>query len=163
MNIKKKIVFTLLILVVASFLLVACAPADVETVIEYVEVPGETIETVVEVEVAKECDNPYLGSCELDGKGIPVDFFMDEHVRKAFNYCFDWDVYIEDILVGEGVQNVGMINPGLVGSWAIEDGGKTYLTKQGKLLVDAFDEFHERVDSVIENAFNNFKSKLNSD
>ena len=44
-----------------------------------------------------------------------------------------------------------------------KDGGKTYLTKQGKLLVDAFDEFHERVDSVIENAFNNFKSKLNSD
>ncbi|MBI3361148.1 MAG: hypothetical protein HY023_08560, partial [Chloroflexi bacterium] len=35
--------------------------------------------------------NPLVGSGQLDGNGIPSDFFADEHVRKAFNYCFDWD------------------------------------------------------------------------
>jgi peptide/nickel transport system substrate-binding protein len=59
--------------------------------------------------------NPYVGSGELDGNGIPPDFFSDEHVRKAFNYCFDWDAYIEDALVGEAVQNYGPINAGLIG------------------------------------------------
>jgi peptide/nickel transport system substrate-binding protein len=59
--------------------------------------------------------NPYVGSGELDGNGIPADFFSDEHVRKAFNYCFDWEAYIQDALVGEAVQNYGPINAGLVG------------------------------------------------
>lgn len=41
-----------------------------------------------------------------------------------------------------------------------KDGGKTSLTTQGKLLVAAFDEFHEKVDSIIEDAFESFKLKL---
>jgi peptide/nickel transport system substrate-binding protein len=49
--------------------------------------------------------NTYLGSGELDGNGIPADFFSDVHVRKAFNYCFDWDTYINDIFSGEAVQS----------------------------------------------------------
>ncbi|MBN1260202.1 MAG: ABC transporter substrate-binding protein [Anaerolineae bacterium] len=59
--------------------------------------------------------NPYIGSGELDGNGIPADFFSDEHVRKAFNYCFDWDAYIADALAGEGIQNVGYLIPGMIG------------------------------------------------
>ena len=59
--------------------------------------------------------NPYLGSGQLDGNGIPPDFFSDVHVRKAFNYCFDWDAYIDDALAGEGVQNVGPLIPGMLG------------------------------------------------
>ena len=59
--------------------------------------------------------NPYIGSGELDGNGIPPDFFSDEHVRKGFNYCFDWDAYIQDALAGEAVQNFGPINQGLIG------------------------------------------------
>ncbi|MFQ6102058.1 MAG: ABC transporter substrate-binding protein, partial [Anaerolineae bacterium] len=59
--------------------------------------------------------NPYVGSGELDGNGIPPDFFSDEHVRKAFNYCFDWDAFIADALAGEGVQNVGYLIPGMLG------------------------------------------------
>ena len=59
--------------------------------------------------------NPYVGSGELDGNGIPPDFFTDEHVRKAFNYCFDWDAFIADALMGEGVQNVGYLIPGMLG------------------------------------------------
>ena len=59
--------------------------------------------------------NPYIGSGKLDGNGIPADFFSDIHVRKAFNYCFDWDTFIKDALNGEGVQNVGPLIPGMIG------------------------------------------------
>ncbi|MBN1955250.1 MAG: ABC transporter substrate-binding protein [Anaerolineae bacterium] len=59
--------------------------------------------------------NPYVGSGELDGNGIPPDFFTDVHVRRAFNYCFDWEAFIADALAGEGVQNVGYLIPGMLG------------------------------------------------
>jgi peptide/nickel transport system substrate-binding protein len=59
--------------------------------------------------------NPYLGSSKLDGMGIPPDFFTDIHVRKAFNYCFDWDAYIQNALDGKGVQNVGVLIPNMLG------------------------------------------------
>ncbi|HUE98868.1 MAG TPA: ABC transporter substrate-binding protein [Anaerolineales bacterium] len=49
--------------------------------------------------------NTYLGSGQLDGNGIPADFFNDPHIRKAFNYCFDWDTYIGDIFNGEAIQS----------------------------------------------------------
>lgn len=54
-------------------------------------------------------NNPYIGSGQLDGNGIPADFFSDIHVRKAFNYCFDYDTYISDALNGDGVRNNGPI------------------------------------------------------
>jgi peptide/nickel transport system substrate-binding protein len=66
-------------------------------------------------DVNVEGGNPYVGSGELDGNGIPPDFFSDIHVRKAFNYCFDWDSFIDEALVGEGIQNVGPLIPGMVG------------------------------------------------
>jgi peptide/nickel transport system substrate-binding protein len=59
--------------------------------------------------------NPYIGSGELDGNGIPVDFFTDVHMRKAFNYCFDHDTFISEVYQGEAVQNIGPINQGLLG------------------------------------------------
>jgi peptide/nickel transport system substrate-binding protein len=59
--------------------------------------------------------NSFVGSGELDGNGIPPDFFSDIHMRRAFNYCFDWDAFISDALVGEGVQNVGPLIPGMIG------------------------------------------------
>lgn len=40
--------------------------------------------------------NTLIGSAELDGEGIPPDFFADINVRKAFCYSFDWDVFIRD-------------------------------------------------------------------
>ena len=45
-----------------------------------------------------------IGSGELDGKGIPVDFFTDVDVRKGFCYAFDYDVYLEDVMKGEGTM-----------------------------------------------------------
>ncbi len=59
--------------------------------------------------------NPYIGSGQLDGNGIPADFFSDVHVRRAFNYCFDWDAYIADVLAGEAVQSISFMLPGMLG------------------------------------------------
>ena len=57
----------------------------------------------------------YIGSGAMDGNGIPADFFNDIHVRKAFNYCFDWDTYIADVMVGEGVQTMTIPVAGMPG------------------------------------------------
>ncbi len=46
-------------------------------------------------------DNTNIGSADL-GLGIPADFFTDIHVRKCFNYAFDTDTYINDVLDGAG-------------------------------------------------------------
>lgn len=66
-------------------------------------------------DINTEGGNPYIGSGQLDGNGIPPDFFSDIHVRRAFNYCFDWEAYIQDALNGEGIQNVGPLIPGMLG------------------------------------------------
>ena len=47
-------------------------------------------------------DNVNVGSGKLDGFGISADFFSDVHVRKCFNYAFDRDAYIQDVLLGAG-------------------------------------------------------------
>jgi peptide/nickel transport system substrate-binding protein len=65
--------------------------------------------------VNEEAGNANLGSGRLDGNGIPTDFFADLHVRKAFNYCFDWDRFIKEAYAGEAVQNVGPLIPGVLG------------------------------------------------
>lgn len=59
--------------------------------------------------------NQYIGSGKLDGNGIPPDFFNDIHIRKAFNYCFDWDTFIKDVMVGEGVQTLVIPVAGMPG------------------------------------------------
>ena len=57
--------------------------------------------------------NPDIGSSKLDGEGIPPDFFSDKNVRLGFAHCFDWDIYIKDVFLGEAVQPVGPIVEGL--------------------------------------------------
>ncbi len=66
-------------------------------------------------DTSSEGDNPFLGSGKLDGNGVPPDFFSDINVRKAFNYCFDWEAFIQDYHEGEAVQNVGVLIPGMIG------------------------------------------------
>jgi ABC-type transport system substrate-binding protein len=62
--------------------------------------------------ISTEGGNNYIGSGALDGNGVPADFFNDVHVRKAFNYCFDWETYIKDVWQGEAEQSNGpVINP----------------------------------------------------
>jgi peptide/nickel transport system substrate-binding protein len=60
--------------------------------------------------------NSLLGSGRLDGSGIPVNFFTDVHIRRAFSYCFDWQAYIQQALAGQGVQAAQVMLPGELGA-----------------------------------------------
>jgi peptide/nickel transport system substrate-binding protein len=44
--------------------------------------------------------NPNIGSGQLDGNGIPPDFFADINVRRAFLHAFDRDTYKTDVFNG---------------------------------------------------------------
>ncbi|CUS04078.2 putative Peptide/nickel transport system substrate-binding protein [Candidatus Promineifilum breve] len=57
----------------------------------------------------------YIGSGQLDGNGIPPDFFNDVNVRKAMATCFDYELFNEEALLGKGVRNNGPIIKGMLG------------------------------------------------
>jgi peptide/nickel transport system substrate-binding protein len=65
--------------------------------------------------VNAEGNNAYVGSGQLDGNGIPSDFFADVHIRRAFSYAFDWDTFINDVYNGEAVQSLTLPLPGMPG------------------------------------------------
>jgi peptide/nickel transport system substrate-binding protein len=58
--------------------------------------------------------SPYIGSGTLDGNGIPGDFFADPMVRKGFAYAMDYDTFINDAYLGEGIR-CGLVVQGLYG------------------------------------------------
>jgi peptide/nickel transport system substrate-binding protein len=60
-------------------------------------------------------DNPAIGSGQLDGKGVPSDFFANLDVRKAFNYAQNYDILLEQIQQGRTVQLRGPTVQGLMG------------------------------------------------
>jgi peptide/nickel transport system substrate-binding protein len=66
-------------------------------------------------QINDEGGNVFQGSGELDGNGIPADFFQDIHIRRAFSYCFDYDTMIAEALDGEGQQAQGPIIPDMLG------------------------------------------------
>ena len=66
-------------------------------------------------DIVTEGGNPFIGSGQLDGQGIPPDFFSDIHIRRAFNYCFDRDTFIEEVRQGEGIPHRGPIIEGMMG------------------------------------------------
>ncbi len=70
------------------------------------------------IATSKESPNPYIGSGKLDGNGIPADFFSDEHIRKAFAYCFNWDTLLNDVFSGEAIQSFQLPLPGMPGFFA---------------------------------------------
>jgi peptide/nickel transport system substrate-binding protein len=57
----------------------------------------------------------YLGSGQLDGQGIPANFFSDVNVRKGFAYAFDYDSFIKDVLQNNGTQQNTVTIQGLLG------------------------------------------------
>ena len=75
----------------------------------------ERFDAVFLLEINHEGGNPFIGSGQLDGQGIPANFFSDPNVRRAFNYCFDSEQYIADYWQGEAVENVGLLLPGMIG------------------------------------------------
>ncbi len=56
-----------------------------------------------------------IGSGKLDGNGIPPDFFSDINVRKAFEYLFPYEKYINEVWNGEGMIPNSCIPKGLLG------------------------------------------------
>ena len=60
--------------------------------------------------VDTEANEVNVGSGQLDGNGIPSDFFADINVRKAFAYSFDPEEFIDELYLGNG-QNLTMALP----------------------------------------------------
>jgi len=54
-------------------------------------------------------ESPFIHSGELDGEGVPPDFFNDIDVRKAFCYCFDSATYAEQIYLGEAIPSYSQL------------------------------------------------------
>ncbi len=59
--------------------------------------------------------SPFVGSGKLDGEGVPLNFFSDVHIRRAFNYCFDYETYIEQVQFGEATRSLALTLPGQLG------------------------------------------------
>lgn len=59
--------------------------------------------------------SPFVGSGKLDGEGVPLNFFSDVHIRRAMNYCFDYETYIKDVQYGEAVRSLALTLPGQLG------------------------------------------------
>jgi len=62
--------------------------------------------------------NNFIGSGQLDGNGIPVNFFSDPLVRKGFAYCFNYEAYLRDVQLNEGVRSTTVMLPGMLGDQA---------------------------------------------
>ncbi len=82
----------------------------------YTNLPAtQTTDMFFNFNVNTEGGNPWIGSGQMDGRGVPPDFFSDIHVRKAFNYCFDRDTFINDIALGEAIPHRGPMLAGMPG------------------------------------------------
>ena len=60
-------------------------------------------------------ESPYIGSGQLDGNGIPTNFFEDENVRLGFAYAFDYEGMINEVLKGLGVHVPTALPQGFLG------------------------------------------------
>ena len=98
-----------------------CALVPSEAIEEMKETPGisayEDVLTLLNQALFFQFDidpnSPLIGTGQLDGNGIPVDFFSDVDVRKGFAYAFDWDAYINDAMAGYGEQIASPIVEGI--------------------------------------------------
>ena len=59
--------------------------------------------------------NQNIAPGPLDIGTVPLDFFADPNVRKAFNYAFDYQTYIEDVLYNASIVPNGPIPKGMLG------------------------------------------------
>ena len=89
---------------------------------QVIDMPGVKIEEGARITITAlhfnwtvEKGSQYIGSGQLDGEGIPPDFFSDIHIRRAFSYAFDYDTFIEQVLQGYGFRVSSVIPKGLLG------------------------------------------------
>jgi len=60
--------------------------------------------------------NEFIGSGQLDGNGIPPNFFFnDPLVRKAFAYCFNYETFLNDVYLGDATRSKHVMLPGMLG------------------------------------------------
>ena len=113
----RKISILLSLLVLASMLLSACGSAATPVPTEAAATDAATGEPAATAAPAAEdtAPNPYIGSGQLDGNGVPPDFFSDVHIRKAFSYAFNWDTFAADVYNGEAVQSLELPLLGMPG------------------------------------------------
>lgn len=60
-------------------------------------------------------NNEDVGSGQLDGSGIPSDFFTDVNVRRGFAHLFDHEQFIQQIYNGEGQKITMGLPPTFLG------------------------------------------------
>ena len=60
-------------------------------------------------------NNEDVGSGELDGSGIPADFFADADVRRGFAHLFDQEGFVEQIYDGNGTILTMGLPPSFLG------------------------------------------------
>ena len=60
-------------------------------------------------------DNPDVGSAQLDGRGIPANFFADVDLRKCFAYSFDQQAFVAQVMQGAGEVLTMGLPPGFLG------------------------------------------------
>jgi len=88
-------------------------------------------------------DSNFIGSGQLDGNGIPPNFFSDPLIRKGFAYCFNYDAYLKDVLLGEAVRSTTVMLPGMLGDdpnapiYTYDPAKCTELLKQSKWTQNA--------------------------
>ncbi len=80
-----------------------------------IKVVNDRTDVGFQFNINTEGGNSFMGSGHLDGDGITATFFNDVHVRRAFNYCFDYDTYLADVLLGEGTRAPVLMLPGMLG------------------------------------------------
>ena len=80
-----------------------------------IEVPQSRTDVGLQFKINTEGGNSFMGSGKLDGDGVPPTFFSDPAVRRAFSYCFDYDTYLNDVLLGEGKRAHVLMLPGMSG------------------------------------------------
>lgn len=56
-----------------------------------------------------------VGSGQLDGSGIPSDFFADINVRRGFAYSFDPQEFLEQLYLGKGTVLTMALPPSFLG------------------------------------------------
>lgn len=54
-------------------------------------------------------NSPYIGEGILGSNGIPTNFFSDLDLRKAFQYSFNWDVFINEVFLGAALKPYGPV------------------------------------------------------
>lgn len=60
-------------------------------------------------------NNSNVGSGQLDGNGIPSNFFSDLDMRKCLNYSFDQQAYIDQVLLSAGNTITMALPPSYLG------------------------------------------------